>query len=218
MSCGHSHGPGQVCDHGPRVDEFDAGDSLYGAINLNEVRCLNERRPQSCQRVLRPFADKDNIIADDEKNSNILQSEQDEEPELLMHIPFTSPVQIRSITISGVTVSAPGAFPQSAKLIINKEGLDFSDAESLSGQQSLDLVVNGQEAEYPLKVHKFLNVSSLTILLKGSEACEFIQVDFLGLKGTSSEAKRQAVVAVYESRPMSSDHEVRADQYVPKTL
>ena len=34
------------------------------------------------------------------------------------------------------------------------------------------------------------------------------RIDFLGFKGTHTQGKREAVVAVYESRAMPSDHKV----------
>jgi hypothetical protein len=134
-------------------------------------------------------------------NAKVLQSDEDEDPELLMIIPFTSPVQIRAIQLS--SASNP---PRSVKLIVNREGIDFSDAETLEGQQELDLVVDGSEAEYPLKVHKFLNVSNLALFFKGED--DFVQVDALELKGVSTKYKREAVLAVYESKPMLQDHSV----------
>lgn len=65
----------------------------------------------------------------------------------------------------------------------------------------------------PCRVSKFNGVWALDLVLKGvigSRRDEDAQqeVHFIGLKGEHSERKRQAVEAVYEARPIPSDHKV----------
>lgn len=68
----------------------DAGD-LYGAIDLNGVRCLNESVPNSGKNVFKPYSDRFD-------KSKVVSSKEDD-PELLLIIPFTSQVKIKSICV-----------------------------------------------------------------------------------------------------------------------
>jgi hypothetical protein len=191
-SCGHSHGPGETCDH-QSVVGFDPGNSLLGEIDIDKVRCLNESRTGSLKDVLL------------KKDNSTVISEEDEDPELLMFIPFFSPVQIRAIKVSSSLNP-----PRKVKLITNRDQLDFHDAQRIPGQQELDLAIDGQDLEYPLKSHKFLNVSILILFFTGgASSSSQIQLDSLEIFGISSKLKREAVITVYESKPMLSDHSTK---------
>ena len=94
-----------------------------------------------------------------------LRSNEDD-PELILHVPFTEAVKIQSVCISG---GLGGVAPQEAKVWVDRDDIDFSNAEDLPPAQTLDLVDPDQHMsfgagslDYPLRASKFQAVSSLT--------------------------------------------------------
>ena len=64
----------------------------------------------------------------------------------------------------------------------------------------------------PLSIHsvtRFSNVHSLDLHFPNTPSGGHARIDFIGFKGTWQAAKREAVVAVYESAPVAKDHKVR---------
>ena len=67
----------------------------------------------------------------------------------------------------------------------------------------------GATMEYATKASKFQNVHTLDLHFPGNVGGgDATRVDFVGLKGSHTPAKREAVVAVYEARPVPGDHKV----------
>lgn len=193
---GHSHDH----DHG---DEL--GLSLRPQMDLPSVFCLNEVVPHSGRRVLKIHEERLST------NPSLLSPEDD--PELLLHIPFTESVSIQSIAVRSMTGhnTAP---PKTLKLFTNREDLDFETARELPSQMTLELLppqhfVEGS-IDYPVRpAGRFQNVSSLTIFFADNYDEDLpTEITFVGLKGKGTRMKRQAVNTVYESRPMPSDHKV----------
>ena len=82
MCHGHSH------DHG---DE-DAV-SLYPLIDITSVRCLNESTLNSCQGVIKKYDQRD--------QEEPCMISNDDDPEMIMHVPFTEAVKLTNISITG---------------------------------------------------------------------------------------------------------------------
>ena len=57
-------------------------------------------------------------------------------------------------------------------------------------------------------VAKFAGVHSLDLLIPANFGADHTVVAFVGLRGEFTERRRQAVEAVYESKPMPQDHKV----------
>ena len=63
----------------------------------------------------------------------------------------------------------------------------------------------------PLSLHsvtRFSGVHTLDLHFPGTATGSPARIDFIGFKGTWQPAKREAVVAVYESAPQAADHKV----------
>ena len=200
---GHSHDH----DHG---DEL--GRSLRPQIDFPRVECLNEEVQNSGRAVLKLHEER--LTAEPS-----LRSPEDD-PELLLKIPFTESVTIQSISVRSYAMSEESAPPKIIKLFTNREDLDFDTARELPPQATLELLpahhfVEGT-IDYPLRpAGRFQSVSSLSIYFVDNYGGDEMatEITFVGLKGTGGGAKRRAVETVYESRGMMSDHKVPGDEF-----
>lgn len=122
---GHSH------DHGDHGD--DLGQSLRKYVDVDRVVCLNEEVNDSGKAVL-------SKLHEDRLSAEPTLVSPDGDPELLLHIPFTEAVTIKSITIRNGSDNAETASPRKVKLFTNRENLDFETARELPSQQDLHLL------------------------------------------------------------------------------
>ena len=209
-SCGHEH---DACDgHNHISPEAQSAQdwSLYQDVDTTRLTCLNEASPNSLQRVLRPWDQRT------DRDLPVLSSETDQE--LLMCIPFTSPVHIRSICIIG-----PGDVenPSHMKAFINKDTMDFSSASSTKALQQFDLIQSNNEGqlEYPTKYTHFQNVSKLWLYVDFNYGGDVTKIQYIGLKGVSTNYKREAVKAEYETRPIPGESsEVKGQNGAPEIM
>ena len=158
-----------------------------------------------------------------------LVSDDDDPPELLIHVPFEGLVKITAFSVvscsgsvNGSGVGASGELedetspPTRVRLFVNRDDLDFDSLASVEPTQEFELAggggsAEGSRVEYPCKPSKFGGVYSVDVHFPGNGSSgnsKNTRVDFLGFKGTHTQGKREAVVAVYESRAMPSDHKV----------
>jgi len=212
---GHSH------DHGDHSSGDDLGRSLRPQIDLDGVRCLNEEIPNSGRQVLKFHEDRLTMIP-------YLKSQEDD-PELLLYIPFTEAVIVQSISIQSLdsgnprgqeTVIVDGAVagPRMVKLFVDRDDLDFETARELQPQMQLELVpahhhVEDGTIDYQLRpAGRFQGISSLTIFVvnnySGNDDDEDDElpastiISYVGVKGRGTNQKRAAVEAIYEVKPM----------------
>lgn len=139
---GHSH------DH-DHDDEL--GVSLLTYIDLPQVYCLNEHRENAGRDILKPHVDRLSL----EPN---LRSD-DDDIELLMHIPFSEAVAIKDICISGrASIYRPNgsdddtgatSAPFTCKVFANRTDLDFDTARDLDADATIELLPPEHMAEVP---------------------------------------------------------------------
>ncbi|KAE8665273.1 Detected protein of confused Function [Hibiscus syriacus] len=86
MACTH--------DHSCEDDDCSSNWSLYKHIDLSKVTALNEANPGSVKSVFKAWEERLNSTGEH------LESNEGD-PELLVYIPFTSDVKIKSISIVG---------------------------------------------------------------------------------------------------------------------
>ncbi|XP_048444254.1 PITH domain-containing protein 1 isoform X2 [Pyrus x bretschneideri] len=123
---------------------------------------------------------------------------------------FTSDVKIKSISVVG---GVDGTSPSKMRVFINKEGIDFSDAQGMQAVQEWDLVENFQGTlEYQTRYSKFQNVASITLHFPDSFGGDTTKIEYIGFKGEATKLKRDVVATiVYELRPNPSDHKTKAE-------
>ncbi|KAH8482447.1 hypothetical protein H0E87_029766 [Populus deltoides] len=132
------------------------------------------------------------------------------DPELLVYIPFTSDVKIKSISIVG---GADGTSPSKMRAFINRDGIDFSDAQSMQAVQEWDLVENlNGVLEFQTRYAKFQSVASITLHFPDNFGGDTSQIHYIGFKGEATQLKRDVVATiVYELMPNPSDHKTKAE-------
>jgi len=133
----------------------------------------------------------------------------DDDPELLVFIPFTTDVKIRSISIVG---GADGCGPSSMRVYVNREGMDFASCAAPPTQE-WQLQENSRgELEYQTRFAKFQGVANLSIHFPSNFGGDRTCIHFIGFKGEATKNDRQAIAnVVYEAMPNPQDHKV-ADQ------
>ena len=106
----------------------------------------------------------------------------------------------------------PDATPTRVRAYVNRDGLDFEAAAAAAPTQEWQLVAGpaGATVEYPCKASRFQNVRSVDLHFPdaGAAGGAAARIDFVGFKGSHAEAKREAVHAVYEARPVPGYHKV----------
>jgi hypothetical protein len=209
---GHNHVPGSGCcehEHLSAGGGGGAGDTLLPYVDVPRVTCLNERVVGSCRAVWRAHADRAS------KSPPFLDSTESD-PEMLMDVPLTATVRLRSICVSG---GEGGRTPSTVRLFVNREHLDFTGAQEGKPAQEISLSHEdpGAETWHPLKPARFTGVGSLQLhfvgALGGPEVGEEegTRVYYIGLRGDVVGVKGTApAVIVYEARPQLADHKVEA--------
>lgn len=220
---GHSH------DH---MDHDDGlGLSLRPLIDMPGVTCLNESIPHAGRSILK--------LHEERLTVEPALVSHDDDPELLLYIPFTEATTVSFLSIrsqdgegaGGAGAGVPTAPPRRIKLFANRDNLDFETARELQPSAELELVPPQHFAEgtidYPLRpAGRFQNIASLTIFIVDNFAASVNNGDeddeeggvstlitYVGLKGRGSRQKRQCVETVYESQGMRKDHQVRGGEF-----
>ncbi|CAG9316292.1 unnamed protein product [Blepharisma stoltei] len=190
------HGPGYCQCHAVSQDADPFGSDLLSSIHLEAVTCLNEQTPHSGRLV---FKTKENKL---DRTESLKSNEGDQE--LLLYIPFVCPVKVLSMCIIG---GGGGTSPQLVRVFKNNDHLDFSNVAQMAPVQTFELLENPLgELEYMTRVSKWTNTNSLYMHFPQSTGENYTEITYIGIKGESSNYKRQAVISVYESRAMKKDH------------
>mmetsp|Transcript_2458 Transcript_2458/g.5419 ORF Transcript_2458/g.5419 Transcript_2458/m.5419 type:complete len:207 (-) Transcript_2458:52-672(-) len=193
-----AHGAGCGCRH---EDDFNGiSQLLLPWIDVDNVVGLNEDVPNSARRVFRPYDTRLDDLA------GVLESPEDDE-ELLVLVPFTSPVKVTGIAVIG---GDGGSAPSRVALHMNREDIDFTSLADSAPTQELELVEDFHGAVmHPLRAARFISVTHLALHFPASLGGERTRIHWIGLWGVGSAWKRQAVVAVYEAIPNASDKQVK---------
>ncbi|KAJ2997626.1 hypothetical protein HDV02_005275 [Globomyces sp. JEL0801] len=133
------HGPscGTECDHSEleRGEEF----TLYSQIDLDGVQCLNAVDIRNTKLIFKTWENRFDQV-------HYLESDSDET--LIIQIPFTSSIKLKSIAILGFN----------DETFINRQDVDFDTVDSIEPTQEWDLIQSVPQnviPEYPTKLTKF---------------------------------------------------------------
>lgn len=119
--------------------------------------------------------------------TEFVESDQDDE-QLLLRVPFTDQVKLRSITILG---EGGEAAPKQVKLYINRQEVDFSDLADESAvqpTQTIDLVQSQEPVEYHVRPAKFNSIQHLSLFFNENYADDSessTRIYYVGFKGES---------------------------------
>ncbi|KAJ1724699.1 hypothetical protein LPJ53_001060 [Coemansia erecta] len=197
----HDHGHGHDHDHDHSHDQpADTGmaDSLFSKVNVDLVRCLNESTPDSIKCVFKPYHQR--------LDTTQFASSDPDDPELLVYVPFTAMIKLKSIFIWG---GPDDSSPSEVRVFANREDLDFDSIGDAEPTQQWALARGAREpVEYPVRATKFGSVRSLVLHFPACFAGDESTVYFLAFRGEWTELQDKPVVAIYELKPNAADHKV----------
>lgn len=122
---------------------------------------------------------------------------------------FTGQVKLHAILIrTSNSLSAP----QTLKIFINRDDLDFSSASDLSATQEFHLSQTSEVQDIPVKRVLFGKVQSLTLFFvdnfgQGEE--DVTRITYLGFKGEWMQLGRAPTNILYEAAANPSDHALK---------
>ncbi|KAF9024915.1 DUF1000-domain-containing protein [Hymenopellis radicata] len=186
--CGH-----EAHDHDH--DDADTGpnDNLFMHIDRDNVVALNGEGDG--RDVIKPWHER----ATEEK---YLESDADDQ--LILRVPFTGSVKLRSILLK----TGPGdQTPQKVAIFANEDSLDFNDVSDKTPLQEFDIPESRDVGEYAVKIARFSNVSSVTLFFPASRGAETVRIYYVGFMGQWSERKANPVITVYEAQANPADHQ-----------
>ena len=208
----HIHSAGCGCRDESKDEKF----SLYRYVNVLGLQALNCVDPSKLKDVLRPESEKLEGL-----DVKFVESD-DEDPEMILIIPFTGSVRLRKI----VFVTAGETAPTEVKLFKNVEASFDTD---VAPTQVLQLNEDAEGVlEYAVNAPKFNDVRVLSLFFPDSVGGETTRIHYIGLLGDHIPQQEKLKVnclfsiffpseflsqkgVVYESKPQLKDHETRAD-------
>ena len=194
-------------DHNCEAENCAADFVLYEHVDVANVRALNEALPGCAgERLLRAWPRRLDFSAGPCDSA-------DDDPELIVHVPFNVDVKIKSLCIIG---GPEGSSPGRVRAFLNRDDIDFSNVEDIPAVQEWDLIEDRDGVlEYQTKYQKFQGVSNITLHFPEALGANFMRLFFLGFKGEATKNRREPVGAfVYESAPVPDDHKTEANQHM----
>ncbi|KAJ7070163.1 galactose-binding domain-like protein [Mycena amicta] len=188
--CGH-----EATEHDHEHDTAHLGpnDNLFSQIDRDNVVALNVVGAGSV--VIKPWHER----LDESKS---LESDADDQ--IIIRIPFTSSVRLRSLLLkAGPTDQTPAK----VALFANENNFDFDDVADKTPTQELTVAQGREVGEYALRTAKFSNVSSISLLFPASQGADTTQIYYIGFLGHWTERKNSAPITVYEAQANLADHE-----------
>nr|CAG8457982.1 15822_t:CDS:10 [Entrophospora candida] len=168
--------------------------------NRDNVRCLNESEIESGKNVIKPWNERN----DTAKVLLLLQFvESDSDEQLILLIPFTGSVKLKSIFIKS---DSGEDCPRLLKVYINREDIDFDNVESFTATQEWELIQTNDVAEYQTRITKMYNVRNITLYFQENYGGETTKLFYVGFKGEWTEIKKDHVITLYEAAPNPADH------------
>ncbi|RDL39035.1 Galactose-binding protein [Venustampulla echinocandica] len=193
---GHDHGDGGH-DHSDDITPA-LQYSLYQHISFDDITTLNEAEAGSGKAIVKK------TWAERLEERPELESDTDEQ--LLMHIPFTGQVKLHSILIR---TSNSSSAPQTLKVFINRDDLDFSTASDLSPTQEFSLSQTSGIQDIPVKRALFGKVQSLNLFVEDNYGDDVTNISYLGFKGDWMQLGRAPTNILYEAAANPNDHAVK---------
>ncbi|KAK5690880.1 hypothetical protein LTR97_012043 [Elasticomyces elasticus] len=196
---GHDHSEGTAHDH---TDDLTPAlqNHIYEQVDFSAINTLNETEPRSGSKIVQKTWT--------ERLDNEPELSSDADEQLLMHIPFTAQIRLHSILIRTSTTDSA---PQTLKLFLNRDDLDFSAASSLQPTQTLELAQSNDVQEVPVKRALFNTVRSLDLFFEdnwGQGEEDVTRLSYLGFKGEWMKLSREAVNFLYEAAANPADHKM----------
>ena len=208
MNTKELHGPECHCSQCTFGEEETLVD-LTGTVAKNEVFALNEKEHLSCQKI---FKEKEEML--DKKN---YCDSNDGDSDLIIYIPFSSQVNLKSMIIIG---GEDGMSPAKIKIFVNKKEseIDF-DLKDATPEQEQDCVENPDGSlQYFLKANKFHSVWSLTVVVMFNHGAETTRFYYIGFNGVNTHKKKAFKLKILEDTQHKTEIEPTKETHIHDNL
>lgn len=166
---------------------------LYQHIDRDNVVALNAQEGSDGKVVIRPW---------DERNQDDEWVESDADEQLILHIPFTGNIKLRSIVIR----AGPAGYTPDKMQVYANQLLDFDEATSVDPTQTFEVPVSRDVVEFAVRPAKFPSVQSLTLFFPSNHGEDTTRISYVGFKGEFSNFTRDPIITVYEAQANPADH------------
>ncbi|KAF8155525.1 galactose-binding domain-like protein [Crassisporium funariophilum] len=169
--------------------------NLFGVIDRDNVYGLNLTVPEDAKEIIKPWNER-------EDTAKHLDSSVDDQ--LIIHIPFTQNVRIRSILLK---LGRGEVTPRHLRIYANHSTIvDFAEAESTKPQLNISLL-EGETGvtEYPLRVAAFTSVHSLSLFFNDSVGGESSRIYYIGFRGDMRFTKKDVNSRLEVPAPHAAD-------------
>ncbi|KAI9597724.1 galactose-binding domain-like protein [Syncephalis fuscata] len=203
--CHHEHHGHDGHDHGDDHTHDDeialVKDLLYEKIDRDNVRGLNESIPGAAKSIIKPWH---------ERNSTTPLLESDSDEQLIVIVPFTGMVKLKSILIK---TGRGDVAPSRLSVFVNRDDVDFDTVNDVEATQTWELANNADDVcEYHTRLAKFSSVRSVTLFFPENFGDDITQLTFLGFRGEWTKIQPQPIITVYELQANPADHQTPADE------
>ncbi|GAA5981741.1 hypothetical protein JCM10908_004583 [Rhodotorula pacifica] len=166
---------------------------LYQHIDRDNVIALNAEDGKEGKIVIRPW---------DERNQDEEWLESDADEQLILHIPFTGNIKLRSIVIR----AGPAGYTPDKMQVYANQLLDFDEATALDPTQTFEVPISRDVVEFAVRPAKFPSVRSLTLFFPSNHGEDTTRISYIGFKGEFSNFTRDPIITVYEAQANPADH------------
>jgi len=158
-----------------------ASQNLYPYIIHQLCHGLNLEDAEALVKILRPHNERD------ERTESVSNLETDDG--IMINVQFNELVRVKQIMIS---VPPSGDRPQRCRIWVNRpNGVDLDEVDEMPPEQDFELLEGESGAiDYPVKIAKFSNVSTLSLFFSSHRLDPF-KIWYLGFKGESRSYKRE---------------------------
>lgn len=119
---------------------------------------------------------------------------------------FTGQVKLHSILIR---TSNSSSAPQTLKVFINRDDLDFSAASDLMATQEFELSQTSEIQDISVKRALFGKVQNITLFVVDNYGDDITRLSYLGFKGDWMQLGKAPSNILYEAAANPSDHAVK---------
>jgi hypothetical protein len=119
---------------------------------------------------------------------------------------FTGQIKLHSILIR---TSPASCAPQTLKVFVNRDDLDFTAASDLTPVQEFSLSQISEVQDIPVKRALFGKVQNLTLFVEDNYGDEVTRVGYLGFKGDFMQLGRAPTNIIYEAAANPADHALK---------
>jgi hypothetical protein len=155
------------------------------------VRCLNATASDAAARILfRPWHAR-------QDRSAVVESDAD--PQLIVYIPFTEDVKLKSICVIGGDGETHPSLMLAYK---NRDDVDFDNVDGIPAEQQWSLVEDPEGRHpYETRIAKFSGLHSLTLYFKANFGGDTTRLFYIGLRGESKSVHRRTLITVAGAQP-----------------